>query len=301
MKFKGLDLNLLGVFAILLETRSVSRSAEQLNLSQPAISSALRRLRDYFGDDILVVHGKRMFPTPYAETLLPQVKEALRAVDTLIATSNAFDPATSQRTFKICSSDYMAAAVLAPLARRFADEAPGVRLELLLNDGQSLHQLEQGLIDIIITPEDYIGRHMPAEFLLDEDHVVVGWTGNPLFPDKMDEAAFLAAGHIQVAIGHQRTSVFSDRQIEMLGKHRRVEVVASSFAVVPWLVIGTQRLTVMHKRLATAMAGHYPIALAPLPFPIPVMREMVQYHSARVADPGLSWLRQRLREQGDHA
>ncbi|NIJ06763.1 DNA-binding transcriptional LysR family regulator [Sphingomonas vulcanisoli] len=298
MRFKGLDLNLLGVFETLMRTRSVSRSAEELNLSQPALSSALKRLRDYFGDDILVAHGKRMLPTAYAESLLPQVLESLRAIESLIATSTRFDPATSQRTFRLCSSDYISTAVLAPLSRDLAREAPTVRLELLISEDQSFAQLEQGAIDLLITPEGYIDRSLPAEHLFDERHVIVGWRGNPLFAGPIDEAAFFAAGHVTVAIGYHRTPVFSDRALAMMGKQVRVEMVAPSFAVVPWLLMHTPRLALMHERLALVMAAHHPIAIAEIPFDFPTMRQMVQHHPARAGDPGLIWLRERLRDQG---
>lgn len=297
MRFKGLDLNLLGVFDTLMRTRSVSRTAEELNLSQPAISSALKRLRDYFGDEILIAHNKRMLPTAYAESLLPQVRDSLSAIEGLIATSTRFDPATSKRTFRLAASDYMATAIFAPLSRKLASEAPSVQLELLLNDEQSLGQLEQGAVDLLVMPEGYTARDLPAEHLLDERHVVVGWRDNPLLAAPLDEATFLSAGHIQVAIGSHRTLVFGDRELNLMGKRRRIELIASSFAVVPWLLLETNRLALMHERLALVMAEHHPIAIADIPFDFPVMREMVQYHPARANDPGLVWLRERLREQ----
>lgn len=297
MRFKGLDLNLLGVFDILMRTRSVSRAAEQLNVSQPAVSSALKRLRDHFGDEILVAQGKRMFPTPHAETLWLQVRHSLQAIEALIATSTKFDPAVSERTFRLCASDYMATAVFAPLSRRLSIEAPRIRLELMLSDEQSQAQLEQGQIDLLVTPEGYTARDMPAEHLLDERHVVVGWAGNPLLPDRLDEAAFMAAGHIQLAIGYHRTLVFSDRELDLQGRRRQIDLIASSFAIVPWLLVGTQRLALMHERLAQAMAPHHPIAIADIPFDFPLMREMVQFHPTRASDPGLSWLRAQLQRE----
>lgn len=297
MRFKGLDLNLLGVFDTLMRTRSVSRTAEEMNLSQPAISSALNRLRDYFGDEILTAHKKRMLPTAYAESLLPQVRDSLRAIEGLIATSTRFDPATSQRTFRLAASDYMATAIFAPLSRTLAREAPGVRLELLLNDEHTPSMLEQGAVDLLVMPDGYTARDLPAEHLLDERHVVAGCRDNPLFAHGLDEAAYLAAGHVIVAIGSQRTLVFGDRELGLMGKRRRIEMIASSFAVVPWLLTKTLRLSLMHERLALAMAEHHPIAIAEIPFAFPIMREMIQYHPARAGDPGLVWLRGQLREQ----
>ena len=118
MRFKGLDLNLLVALDALLETRSVSAAASRLNLSQPAMSAALSRLRDYFGDDLLVASGKRMYPTAYAETLYPQLKDCLAGLDSLISNPTLFDPKTSLRTFRIIGSDYVTAAALVPLISR---------------------------------------------------------------------------------------------------------------------------------------------------------------------------------------
>lgn len=298
MRFKGLDLNLLVVFDALMNTRSVSRTAEHLNLSQPAISSALRRLREYFRDEILVSHGKRMFPTPYAESLLPQVKDSLRVVEGLIATSAGFDPAESSRTFRICSSDYFVVAVLAPLARRLAAEAPNVRLEFMLNDERAWQQLEQGGADMIIVPEDYRDQEFPAEMLYDEYYVVAGWAENPLLqPGAMDEAAFMAAGHIQVSIGYVRTATFADRAMEAKGMRRRIEATSSSFGLLPYLLVGTQRLALMHKRHADVVCAELPIAMAPVPFEFPVMRMVIQYHAVRAADPGINWLRDQIKAE----
>ena len=297
MRFKGLDLNLLGVFDTLMRTRSVSRSAEQLNLSQPAISSALKRLRDYFDDEILVTHGKRMAPTAYAEILWPKVRESLSVIDSLIATSSRFDPPSSERAFRICSSDYIAVALLAPLSRKLACEAPGVRLELLPSADESFPILEQGGADLVITPEGYAASGYPAEHLLDERYVAVGWRGNPVFDGPLDEAAFLQAGHVQVAIGLSRAPVFSTDGLAALGKRLRVEAVTSSFSTVPWLLLNTPRMAVMHERLARVMADHHPLAIAELPFTFPIMHEIVQYHPARATDAGLQWVRDRLRAE----
>ena len=121
MRFKGLDLNLLVAFDVLMATRSVSRAAERLHLSQPAMSAALARLRDYFGDELLVLQGKRMHPTAFADDLMPQVRDCLQRVESMLATSPNFDPATSQRSFTIVTSDYVLASIIVPLVAELSD------------------------------------------------------------------------------------------------------------------------------------------------------------------------------------
>lgn len=291
MRFRGLDLNLLVALEALLEVRSVSRAADRMNLSQPAMSAALARLRTYFGDDILVPHGKRMHPTAFAEGLLPQVRECLQGLESLVSTSPGFNPAESQRTFRIVASDYITASVLVPLVTRLATTAPQVRLDFLMTTDQAIQQLDEGKIDLLITPDIYCAPGHPSELLFEEQHVVVGWKGNPIFQRTLTEDDFLEAGHVVVRVGNSRTAAFADRQLELLGRNRRVEITAGSFTIVPWLLDGTARLALMHERLVRIMAKQFPIVHAPLPFAFPAMAEMVQYHRARVPDEGLAWLR----------
>jgi DNA-binding transcriptional LysR family regulator len=294
MRFRGLDLNLLVALEALLSTRSVSRAAERLNLSQPAMSAALGRLRDYFRDDILVVQGKRMHPTAFAESLHTRLLETLGELDDLISTSTAFDPVTSERSFRIAASDYIIAAVLAPVVARLASSAPGIRVDFVV-PGETVHQLlDEGKLDLIVTPEDFISRDHPADLLFEERLVVAGWAENPVFQETMTEEALYAHGHIAVAFGAQRTPSFGDRQVELRGLPRRVELIANSFTVLPWLLRGTLRLAIMHERLARSVADHFPIKYAELPFEVLPMREMVQYHRARAGDDGLSWLREQI-------
>src|SRR4029453_9657034 len=155
MPLKGLDLNLLVAFDALLDTRSVSRAAERVNLSQPAMSAALARLRAYFGDELLTVSGKRMYPTPFAESLLPHVRETLGKVDELLAASVSFDPGTSERTFRIAGSDYITAALLSPLLRQLAISAPNVRFDIILPSEDSFNLLEEGKVDLVIGPDRF--------------------------------------------------------------------------------------------------------------------------------------------------
>ncbi len=296
MRFRGLDLNLLVAFDVLVETRSVSRAAERLNLSQPAMSAALARLRDYFDDPLLTAHGKRMHPTAHAEALWPQVRTCLRQLDELIATSAVVDPATSRRVFRIAGSDYLTAVVLAPMLSQLVKTAPGVGLDIQLTGEHVREQLENGKLDLAIMPDGYADPDNPAEMLFEEEHVLVGWRDNPLMAAPMDVAGFMAAAHVVVSVGTARTPAFADRHLEAMGLDRHIEVRAPSFNSVPMLIEGTHRLAVMHERLARRMGELFALAIQPMPIPVPVMRQVVQYHRARVGDAGLQWLREELRK-----
>ena len=299
MRFRGLDLNLLVAFHELMAARSVSRAAEKLNLSQPAMSAALGRLRDYFGDELLVSQGKRMLPTPYAESLVPMVQDTLRRIDALITTSTSFEPESSQRVFRLIASDYITAAVIAPLSRRLARIAPGIRIEVVLPSDGSGELIAQGVFDLMITPEEFIITGQPAELLFEERHVVVGWNRNPLFGREVTLQVVLSTGHVAVQMGNQRTNAFAESVMEKLGHFRRVAVTASSFTMVPWLLIETDRLALMHERLARRMSDMFPLAIAPIPFDFPPMREMMQFNQARAKDEGLMWMREELRRASE--
>lgn len=299
MRFKGLDLNLLVALGALLETRSVSAAARRLNLSQPAMSAALSRLRDYFKDELLAPDGKRMLPTAYAEALAPRLEAQLRGLDDLLTSSTGFEPESAERSFSIVATDYITAVVLAPLMVELEMETPGLRLEIRLPHDDSADQLAQGKVDLLITPDAFVHPDHPVELLFEERQVLVGWSGNPLFGRPITERDVFACSHVAVSFGRQRTASFADRQLALLGKTRQVAVTAPNFMAVPWLLRGTGRIAFLHERLARAMAETFPIAVAEVPFHFPVMREMVQHHRSRGQDEGLAWLRRRIGAAGN--
>ncbi|QQV79429.1 LysR family transcriptional regulator (plasmid) [Sphingomonas aliaeris] len=299
MRFKGMDLNLFVAFDALMETRNTARAAERLGLSQPAASAALARLRDYFRDDLLVVKGRRMYPTPLAETLLPRIRQCLRDAEAVIATTSQFDPATAERRFRIVSSDYVVTAILAPLSRAAALVAPGIQFQFTLVDETVAEQLRRGEADLIISPAEWALPAIPTEPLYEERYVLAGWREHPIFKAPLSEEAIFAYPHVTLSVGSSRAATVGDKQFELLGRPRRVEVIASSFSSLPWLLIGTERLALMHERLALAAAHHFPIAHAQLPFPFAPLRQLVQYHETRIADQGVRWLIEQIRAQAD--
>jgi len=288
MRLQKFDLNLLVAFHALLDELSVTRAAERLNMSQPAMSAALRRLRESFNDEILIPHGKKMVPTSHAQGLAPLVTQALINMQALLSSSMVFDPATSQRVFRIAASDYITVVLIAPVIAELETTTPGVRIEIVSTSSDSIPSLERGTLDFVVTPERYLTPNHPKQLLFEEGYVVVGWNQNPIFIEPLTEAVFNATGHIAVEISGQPT--FVEGLLKERGDHRRIEVVASSFTIVPFMLLGTHRITVMHERLAKVMLDKFPLAIAPVPFELPLMPEMIQYHGARSQDGGLNWL-----------
>jgi len=296
MRFKGLDLNLLLVLDVLLAERSVTAASRRLNLSQPATSSALARLREYFSDELLLQSGRSMLPTAHALSIQPMVREVLGDVERLISTSATFEPGTSDRRFSIVGSDYIFTTLVAPLIASLQNEAPRVSFACEPLGPHVIQLLERGEVDVLLTPRQFVSPHHPAILVFEEPHVVVGWNENPIFSRDMTLEDFLQSPQVAVELGPQRTRPFAEEQMHALGLQRRVDVIVPTFAAVPWLLPNSTRLAVLHKRLATTFARVLPLAIAPLPFAMPLMEEMAQIHSTRERDPGLRWLLGRLQE-----
>ncbi|WP_315761129.1 LysR family transcriptional regulator [Sphingomonas sp. Y38-1Y] len=295
MRLNQFDLNLLVAFDVLVEERNVTRAARRMNVTQSAMSAALKRLREAFDDDILVQNGRRMLPTSNALVLAPQVSAAILELRSILSTGMAFEPGQSKRVFRLIASDYITTVLISPLLPRLEAEAPGIRLDITLPRSNIGAMLEHGEIDLLISPETFLEADHPRELMFEERHVVVGCARNPVFARAMTEADFYGCGHVAVSVS--RDGTFIENWMRQRGDGRRIEVLCASFIQAPWMLPGTQRLALMHERLARVMAPGLGLAIAEPPIELPVMREMMQHHRARSTDRGLAWLRQRIAEQ----
>jgi len=296
MRFKGLDLNLLVALDVLLAERNVTAAAEKLHLSQSAMSGALSRLRDYFRDDLLVQEGRRMVLTPRAFSLMAPVHTALLQIEATVAAPAEFDPGTCERRFVVEASDYVSEVLLGKVSHRMAVLAPNATLAVAPRGFNPDIALESGETDLLITPDFYASPDHPSELLFEDDFVVVGWTGNESLSDPLSEEAFYRLGHISAVFGRHDEPSFGERHLPRGGRVRRVEVTVPSFLQgVPFL-IGTQRVMLLHRRLAASLSRHFPLRAVAAPFHLPRLREVIQVHRIRAADPSFRWLAGLLHE-----
>ena len=121
-----------------------------------------------------------------------------------------------------------------------------------------------------------------------------GWSGNPIVNGPLTLEQFLGSSQVAVEFGPTRTRPFAEQQMEAMGLKRRIDVIAPTFAAVPWLLPNSMRIAVLHQRLAATFAQILPLSMAPLPFEMPMMEEMAQYHSTRERDAGIRWLLERM-------
>lgn len=296
MRFNRLDLNLLIALDALLRERSITRAAERLNLTPSAVSSALARLREYFDDELLVQVGRRMESTPRAEGLHDAVRDVLVRIDSTIAAQPLFDPATSDRTFRIFLSDY-SQFVLAPhLLALVTQQGCTASFEFLPQVTNPQRSLERGEADLMIIPRGFLSPDHPEEVLYEEDFVCVVWRGSALAQGDLTFERYLTAGHVVMQPADGTSEAFETWFVRRYGVARRVAVTTYGFATLAALVCGTDHVATMHARLARAFAAAWPLAIKPPPLPIERMEQAMQWHKYRTQDPGLAWLRALLRQ-----
>lgn len=294
MNLNRLDLNLLVALDALLAERSITKAGQRLHLSPSATSGALARLRDYFGDELLSQIGRRMVPTPLGESLQASVRDCLLHVQATVDTRPRFDPAQSQRRFTLMMSDYVSAVIMPAVLRRLEHDAPGVEIELLANQDPAA-ALERGSTDFLIIPENFILKGHPTEPLFDDDFVCVCWRDNPLVGESLSLEQFLSLSHVVAKIGTERPPTIDAWFFQRFGHVRRIGVVAMTFTAVPHLLVGTNRIALMHRRLAKTYLEMLPLRMLASPCEMPRLIEMIQWHRYRESDPGQAWMRDLLK------
>ena len=295
MRFQRLDLNLLVALDALLDEKSVSAAAERICLSQSATSSALGRLREYFGDDLLVQKGRRMVLTTRGAELVSPVRDVLQQIRTTIAQVPEFDPKQSDRNVRIMASDYTMSVLLTRALQHLTLEAPNMTFHISAMADNLTQSLERGDIDLIITLDFAINADHPSEPLFNDSYVVIGWDQNPEIADSIDAQTYFRMGHVMTKIGSGRRTAFEEWFLRSQSLKRRIEVVAPSFLSGPPLVVGTKRIATVHHRLARLAAEYLPLKILPTPFEIPPVRQSVQWHRGNNNDPCLSWIVGRLK------
>lgn len=295
MRYRGLDLNLLVALDALLRTQNVSRAADAVNITQPAMSAALARLRQYFGDPLLITRGGKSVLSPLAQTLAAPVFDMLRTIDRTIITQPSFDPGVDDREFSLLAADTLVAGFLAKPLQHVFQQAPHLRLEIATPHGDLVERLEAGRVDLIIAPEMYCSPDHPRELLLEEDHRVVACR-QTFEPDHLTLEDYAAADHVEVFVGSSQKPYLPDPLFSAHGFQRRIAVKLDNFSLVPFFLSGTKRLATFPGKTAELYMSFADLKLLDPPFAIPPARLVMQWHSRANGDPGLNWLRSQIRQ-----
>lgn len=287
----GLDLNLLRVFDAVARERHVTRAAERLGLSQPAVSNALGRLRAALGDELFLRRPGGVEPTALALNLMAPVAEALDRLAETLASTAPFEPATSQRVFPIAMSEYAEAVLAPPLLAHCAREAPGVLLAIAHADRtNALSILEAGAAQFAIgvLPEP------PALYtrlrLLPEAFMMLMRAGHPLAEGEITLSRLTAFPHLLHSPNGSRDGAL-DEPLRAAGHPRRLGGVIAHLSAVPGALQRTDMVMILSARLARGLAAAHGLVLRDLPLDVRHTRLSLLFHRRFEADAGHAWLR----------
>ena len=295
MNIAKLDLNLLVALDALLAERHVSRAAHRLGLSQPAMSHALRRLREAFADPLLVRTKDGLAPTLQAEALAAPLRAALESLQAAISQQQLFTAATSQRSFSLGTSDYAEFVLLPPLLKLTARIAPRVDLWVRRYDNFEA-RLQQGEIDLALGVNPRPDAGIRSRVLFRDRFVVIMRRNHPLAKNKkLSLSAFASASHAFIAPGGTRGGAV-DTALATVGRERRIAIGVPHFLVAPYIVAETDLLLTVGERIARAYAKHLPLRIIEAPLALPDFAVAMIWHERTETDAGHQWLRQRFVE-----
>ncbi|MBE3016005.1 LysR family transcriptional regulator [Microbispora sp. NEAU-D428] len=294
MRLSNLDLNLLVSLDALLDQRSVTRAAQQLGLSQPALSASLARLRRHFGDELLTRVGNEYRLSPLAAQLKPRVRLALDGVERIFTAQPVFDPKESSREFSVLLSDYACAVLGNVLTELLGQEAPGARLRLMHNTPAAVDHAEQTLLttDLLVVPHGFVTDLPHAEVLRDRWVLVVS-ADNPDVGDTLTIEQIEAMPWVATYYG-PTASTPAARQMRMLGIEPRVQVVTESFLTIPGLVAGTRRIALLQERLVRLLSVDVGIRSLPCPFEVGPLVDAMWWHPVYDRNPEHAFFRDLL-------
>ncbi len=290
---RGVDLNLLVSLDALLDERNVTRAARRLHLSQSSVSAQLARLRDVFGDPLLMpaATGRGMTPTARALALAEPLHAALKDLETLVRQRPSFDPKCDERAFQIAASDNATVVLGLPLMQRLkAVAGPGVRVAFRIPDASRVaEQMERGEIDLLIGSERMVPATMKTRRLLTEKFVLAQRKGHPRGKKAVDLNAYCKLEHVLVSTSGGSFEGFMDEQLGSLLRKRNVVLSVQQFTLVPEILRTTDYVCTLPRHLAEQFS--HVVDCFELPFKAEGFSLFVAWHPRNHSDPAALWLR----------
>jgi DNA-binding transcriptional LysR family regulator len=294
MKLSDIDLNLLVVFDRLVQDGRVSRVADALGLSQPAVSNALRRLRDLLDDELFLRTPSGMAPTPYALQLAEPVAQALRGLQGALNVRASFDPARSERCFTLAMTDVGEIYFLPVLMDALAREAPGVTLRCVpVADATLREDMAAGRVDLALGSLPQLQAGFFQQALFRQRYVALMRAGHPMAtgaPAPLNAAQYRQAAHVRVVsagTGHGQV----DEALQRLGVARQVQLTVPHYVALGQVLGSTDLVATVPERLAQRLAGPHALVARPLTLRLPASTIAQLWHAHLHRDPGHQWLR----------
>jgi DNA-binding transcriptional LysR family regulator len=307
VSFRTLDLNLLRVFDEVMAERSLTRAAHNLSLTQPAVSNALRRLRQALGDELVRRAGQGVEPTPHALALWPSVRQALRQLHGAIV-PRSFEPQQATSTFVLAMADATAAELMGGLAIRLQEAAPGVSVRVvplttrdprrLLAEGSA--DLALGYFPAVLT--DLTARAQtgePVNFahqrLYAGEYVCVMRKGHPLAEGPLTLDTYCAARHLLVSFSG-RPYGYVDEALSSIGRQRRIVLTVNQFFTAGRVVVHSDLLTVLPWHFVPTTGMSEQLVVRQLPLEVPPVHVEALWHEGQHEQAAHQWLRQQVLE-----
>ena len=303
--FRTLDLNLLRVFDEVMAEKSLTKAARNLSITQPAVSNALRRLRETLGDDLVRREGHGITPTPFALMLWPNVRQALDQLQTALV-PQLFIPAEARNAFVLAMADATAAELMGGLAQELEQHAPKVSIRVLpLTTRDPRNLLNEGVVDLALgyfpavladlTAKAQSGEAVAFEHqrLYDGEYVCVMRSGHPLAQKNITLDEFCNARHLLVSFSG-RPYGFTDEARASMGRHRRVVMTVNQFFTAGRVVVNSDLLTVLPKHFVPTTGIADELFMCDLPFMVPTLHVDALWHRRKQAQSDHVWLRQVL-------
>ncbi|MFT5032088.1 MAG: DNA-binding transcriptional LysR family regulator [Bermanella sp.] len=296
MQINRIDLNLLVAFDAIFSEAGITKAADKLHLSQPAVSHALARLRELFDDPLFQRDGRKMVPTPKARGLIGTVQRTLRDLQIMFNDIERFDPASSEKTFTLGMRDLLEAGVLPKLAAHLTDKAPQINLSSVRLTRPDLEaELAAGALDVAIDILQPVSDVIHVRSIAQDRMVVVARRDHPHIGKRCTLDQYLGQGHIQLSSRRSGQS-FEDVELSRLGIHRRIRLRCQNGYAAFRIVSESDFLLTIAENYARNLAPHFDVQIVPLPLDTSPFDAYLYWHRNVDNDPGNMWLRQCIEE-----
>ena len=289
-ELRSLDLSLLRTFDALLRERSVSRAAAHLFLSQPAVSASLNRLREVFGDPMFTRTAHGVTPTPRALALAPQIDKLLVDIAALLREEQPFDPAASDRIFRIAGSDHASRSVMPALGRVLVACGSGIRLVWEPPGAWSLpERLHRGDLDLALVARINPPRDMETVVLYEDHYVYALRAGHPRRHEPLTLDMFCDVPQVFLGYGSSVLDDTIDEILARLQRQRLAQFAVTSFGQIVHQLQHSDHAAVLGSRVAATHAEH--LHVQPLPFDLPCYQALLCWDARAAGDAGIRWLK----------